>query len=427
MIKPIQTHGPVLLALVAVVFLAFGRLTTTPLWNSLDMQIICDAHVLSLDPSTMFNHIGFYFSQPLLQLAFLGEYMLFGLNGTGYIATNLLVHTLNAFLVYMLVNMLFPRKNLSVIAALLFALSVGSYGRVFTTLHQLEGLMLATFHILVLYVFIRNDFRYEGKIRSWLFLLGLALFLLTGLTKASSFSLVGCLFAYKVFFYRHRNNRSVLSLDLIVFIGVSLLFYVGRHKWGYQNPTIFETSGSESHFSLLSIKNIFRYLALMFFPLQQSPILATAPFWIVWVYHARVVIRFALTLSILSYSFFGVVFGSRAIRFFIAWTYITLLPFTGHTDSGQWLNLSHLYLTSLGFCVILAAGATGCSALIKGQKWRQYTPYLVPAYFAVISVGVAWQLDGRNKGIAATDDSALARAEMVKSCQTRPIRIQDKP
>jgi len=146
MIKSIRTHGPVLLALVAVVFLAFGRLTTTPLWNSLDMQIICDAHVLSLNPSAMFNHVGFYFSQPLLQLAFLGEYNLFGLNGSGYLATNLFVHALNAFLVYMLVNMLFPRKNLAFLAAMLFALSVGSYGRVFTTVHQLEGLMLATFH-----------------------------------------------------------------------------------------------------------------------------------------------------------------------------------------------------------------------------------------------------------------------------------------
>jgi hypothetical protein len=251
MIKSLRTHGPFLLALVAVVFLAFGRLTTTPLWNSLDMQIICDAHVLSLDPSTMFNHIGFYFSQPLLQLAFLGEYTLFGLNGAGYIATNLLVHTLNAFLVYMLVNMLFPRKNLAFMAALLFALSVGSYGRVFTTLHQLEGLMLASFHLLVLYVFIRNDFRYEGRVTSWWFLLGLVLFLLTGLTKASSFSLVGCLFAYKVFFYHHRNSRSVLSLDLIVFMAVSVLFYVGRHKWGYQNPTIFEGAGTSSRWLTL--------------------------------------------------------------------------------------------------------------------------------------------------------------------------------
>jgi len=375
----------------------------------------------------MFNHVGFYFSQPLLQLAFLGEYNLFGLNGSGYLATNLFVHALNAFLVYMLVNMLFPRKNLAFLAAMLFALSVGSYGRVFTTVHQLEGLMLATFHILVLYVFIRNDFRHEGRVNSILFLVGLVLFLFTGLTKASSFSLVGCLFAYKVFFYHHRNSRSIFSLDLLVFIAVSVLFYLGQHKWGYQNPTIFENAGGESQFSLLSIKNIFRYLTLMFFPLQQSPILETAPIWIIWVYYARVVIRFALTLSILSYSFFGFVFGSRAVRFFIAWTYITLLPFTGHTASGQWLNLSHLYLTSLGFCVILAAGVTGTSSLLKRKKWRQYVPYLVPAYFAIISVGVAWQLDGRNKRIAASEETALARAEMVRSCQARNIRIQDSP
>ncbi len=427
MTKSIRTHVPVLFALVAVVFLAFGRLTTTPLWDSLDIQIICDAHVLSLNSSAMFDHLGFYFSQPLLQLAFLAEYNLFGLDGTGYLATNLFIHAINSFLVYMLVNMLFPRKNLAVLAAMLFAFSVGSYGRVFTTLHQLEGLMLASFHILVLYVFIRNDFRHEGRVKSWWFLLGLVLFLLTGLTKAASFSLVGCLLAYKVFFYHHRNSRAIFSPDILVFIVVSILFYIGQHKWGYQNPTIFENAAGESHFTLMSFKNIFRYLTLMFFPLQQSPILETAPKWIIWVYDARVVIRFALTISIISYSFFGFVFGSRAVRFFIAWTYITLLPFTSHTISGQWLNLSHLYLTSLGFCVILAAGATGTSNLLKRQKWRKFAPYVVPAYFVAISLGVSWQLDARNKRIAGSDEAIAARQEMVRSCQRRPIRIQNSP
>ena len=415
--KTIRTHGPVLIALIAVVFIAFGRLTTTPMWDTLDMQIVCDAHALSVDPSAMFNHAGFYFSQPLLQLAFLTEYRFFGLDTSSYLTVNLLMHAFNSFLVYMLVNMLFPRRKMAVIAALLFALAVGSYGRIFMTIHQLESLLLAGFHLLVLYFFIRNDFRENGRILSPLFLIGLGLFLMTGLTKAASFSLVGCLIAYKAFFYKQRSGRSIFSTDILVFLVVSILFYLGQHKWGYQHPTIFENSAGESYFSILSLKNIFRYLNLMFFPMQQSPILESAPAWMVWIFHSRVVIRVFLTLSIISYSFFGFVFGSRAIRFFIAWTYITLLPFTSHTTSGSWLDLSHLYLTSLGFCVVLAAGATGTSTLIKRRNWRRFAPYLVPLYFVTISVGVAWKLDSKNKRVAQQVPITEMRQSMNKTCQ----------
>ncbi len=427
MFTSIRTHGPIFIVLVAVVYLAFGRLLTTPVWDLLDMQIICDAHALSLSPATMFNHVGFYFSQPLLQLAFLAEYHFFGLNVAGYLAVNLFVHTINTFMVYMLVNMLFPRRAMALVAALLFALAVGSYGRVFMTIHQLESLMLAGLHMLVLYFFIRNDFRRDGSVRSPLFLIGLGLFLLTGLTKAASFSLVGCLIAYKIFFYRQRAGRTVLSLDILVFLLVSVLFHLGQSRWGYQAPTIFENTGNEAQFSLMSIKNVFRYLNLMFFPMQQSPILDTAPSWVVGIYEGRLVIRIFLTLSILSYSFFGFVFGSRAIRFFIAWTYITLLPFTSHSTSGDWLNLSHLYLTSLGFCVVLAAGATGTSGLLQRRRWRRLAPYLIPVYFAFISLGVAWRLDAKNKTISQHPNIVAARETMVSSCQQRPVRIQHMP
>ncbi len=425
MLTSLRIHGPVLLALLAVVAIAFGRLVTTPLWDSLDSQIIFDAHTLSMDPSAMFDHVGFYFSQPLLQLAFLAEYHFFGLNTSGYLAVNLVVHAINAFMVYMLVNMLFPRRSMAILASVLFALAVGSYGRVFTTIHQLESLLLAGLHLLVLYFFIRNDFRREGRVWSPLFLVGLVLFLFTGLTKAASFSLIGCLVAYKAFFYRHRASRAILSPDILVFLAASILFYLGQHKWGYQHPTIFENSNDASQFSLLSFKNIFRYLNLMFFPMQQSPLLDTAPNWVVAVYHARIVVRVLLTVSIVSYSFFGFVFGSRAIRFFIAWTYITLFPFTSHTASGEWLNLSHLYLTSLGFCVVLAAGASGTSALLKRRKWRSLAPYLVPVFFAAISLGVAWKLDDKNKALARSADAVEMREELVRSCQQRPVQIRE--
>lgn len=425
--RTIKKHGWVFLILLALTFLAFGTTLDTPLWDMLDGQIICEAHKLSQNPTTMFQHIGFYFSQPLLQLAFLLEYRLFGLNPVGYYAMNLVVHAFNAFIVYMLVHMLFPRRIMAILSAALFALGVGSYGKIFLMIHNLESLLLAGLHMLVLYFFIRNDFRREGNIRCPLFLVGLGLFLMTGLTRNASFSLILTLLAYKAFFYKWRMGRAILSKDLIVFGVVSVLFSLGQAQWGFKHPTILDVEQSGSHFSLMAFKNLFRYLVLMFFPLQQSPILEEANPLVRVLFEGRTIIRFTLTLAIMSYSFFGFVFGNKAIRFFIAWTYITLLPFTGQTATGVWLNLTHLYLTSLGFCVILAAGTRGTSALLARAGWKRFYPYLVPLAFVAASLTLAHSLDAQNNRRAESPEAVAMREQITKFCTAPPVHRPEKP
>jgi hypothetical protein len=150
----------------------------------------------------------------------------------------------------------------------------------------------------------------------------------------------------------------------------------------------------------------------MVFPLQPSELLERANPIVRLVYDVRTVIRVLLTIAIVSYSFFGIVFGSRAVRFFIAWTYITLLPFTGITGTGLWLNLTHLYLTSIGFCIILSAGSIGVYHLLKIRRWRRYIPFLAPLIYAVLSVSVAHQIDAQNRRAAQRPELVEMRAQV---------------
>ena len=294
----------------------------------------------------------------------------------------------------MLVHMLFPKKRLAVMAAALFVLGVGNYGKVFMSIHALEALLISTFHILVLYFFIRNDFRHEGRIFSPLFVLGLALYLMTGLTRNASFSLIGCLIAYKAFFFGTRN-RKVAIMDILVFLGVGTLFHLAQSNWGKTHTILMAEAGDQ--FSLRSVKVLFQYLVFMAFPIQQSTILRDAPAWVLWIFDIRYLVRGMISLAIVSFSFFGFVFGNRAIRFFIAWTFITLLPFTGYTPEGDWLNLSHLYLTSIGFCVIMVTAAIGTGGLLVRAGWRRHLPYLLPLAYVVLSVVLTHELDERNR------------------------------
>jgi hypothetical protein len=387
--------------MLAVVFIVYGRLCTGDFWYPLDFSILVDTHRLSHEPLVMFRHIGAWFSQPLLQLSFLGQYSLFGMNYGPYIAVNLTIHALCAFLIYMLINMLFYQWRLALTAALLFAL-----------------------HLLVLYLFIRNDFRRDGRLRSSYFLIGLAIYSLTGLTRASTLSLMGCLIAYKIFFYSRRGRRPIFSNDLLVFLFVGIFFKFGQNQWGFQHPSMLTEIDGPLAYTFWSVIDLFRYLNLMVFPLQEGSVLRDAGPLLQFLHDIRMPIRFFVTLGIISLSFFGFVFGNRALRFFIAWTYIAIIPFSSQSPGTHWLNVTHLYLASPGFCLVLAAGALGCANLLRRFRWRRLVPFAAPLFFVLVAVSLTYRLDSRNRAAARSPEIEALRQEAVQVLQQPPASLQ---
>ncbi len=415
--KSLRIHGPVLALLLAVVYTAYGWFSTGDFWYPLDFSILVDTHRLSQDPLAMFRHVGAWFSQPLLQLSFLGQFRLFGMNYGAYIAINLALHALNAFVIYMLVNMLFNQRRLALLAAVLFALNVGSYGRNLMTLAGQESLLLALLHLLVLYLFIRNDFRREGRLRSSYFVLGLALYSLTGLTRASTLALMGGLLAYKVFFYHRRNRRPIFSNDLLAFLLLGIFFKIGQSQWGFQHPSMLTEVDGPLAYTYWSVVDVFRYLNLMVFPLQEGSLLRDAGGVLQFLHDIRMPIRIFVTLGIVSLSFFGFVFGSQPLRFFVAWTYITILPFSTQSPGTHWLNLTHLYLASVGFCLILAAGALGCANLLAARGWRRLVPFVVPLFFVLTAFSLSYRLDARNRAASRSPEVEALRQEALARLQ----------
>lgn len=420
----VKIHGPVLLFLLALVFVVFGSLCTGKIWHTVDFEILLDAHKLAPNPWAMFRHVGAWFSQPLLQQVFLLEYNAFGVGYGSYMAVSLVLHSLNAFVVYMLVNMLFYRERLALLAASLFALGVGSYGRNLLSIAGQESLLLATLHLIVLYLFIRNDFRRAGAVLSPYFLLGIMIYSLTGLTKASTLSLLGCLVAYKAFFYHARNRRPIFSNDLLVFLVLGLAFQIGQSRYGFSGPTVVHEIEGPLVYTYQSVLNVMRYLNLMVFPLQESTLLRDAGFLVQALFDSRIVIRTLLTLNVLSISFFGFVFGSRPLRFFIAWTYITIIPFSTQVPGTSWLNITHLYLASLGFCIVLASSAVGCCNLLTVHRWRRLVPLVIPLMFTVMAVSLTHRLDARNRTTAASEEVQELRQETYNRMLERPVRLQ---
>lgn len=390
-------HLSFLLLLQLVVFATYWRVMSLPLWNPIDFELLYDAHVLGAGLDDFFTHVGNLFSQPLLRLGLMLEYRWFGLDPQGYLAINLALHGLNAFVFYLLVYMLFPKERLAMVAATLFALSVGHYGKLLMSIAGLESLATAFFYLVVLYALIRNDFHHGGGIRSRWYLLGLAVYVMAGLTRPVSFSILGSLVAYRFFFFKERGGRAVFPPSLMVLIVVGVLLWAAQQVWGWQAPSPRKDVDVGPLLSVwYAFKSIFRYLNLVVFPLQDSALLDSSHPLIRFMYDWRVVIRSLVALTVVSFSFFGLVFGGKAVRFFIAWTYITVLPFTLVVGPYDWLNIRYLYLTSMGFCVILAAGTVGCIGLLQAHRWKRWAPLAAPLLFVIIAQTVALHLTAQN-------------------------------
>jgi hypothetical protein len=340
------------------------------------------------------------------------EFRLFGTQASAYYSVNLVVHILNAYLAFLLVHSLLHDRRSALVAALLFVLGVGSYGKNLLFASGISSLLYATTCLSATLLYVQNEKRNAG--RPWgVFAFGFfGVFICSLFMKGGMFSVLSCALFYNLFFKRERQ-RSILHTNLLIGLGVAAVsvfvhevILEGEDPWG--------SAGS-------FLRNLPGYLILMVFPLQQSELLDKSPPLVRALYAASPFLRFFVGLTILSYSIFGLVFGGRAIRFYVAWMYVLIVPFAflGYPDA--WLNLRFLYLVSLAFCVLLTTGSTYVHQLLAHRGARKYLPFAIPAIYVVVSVVLVSQLNSKNRELAR-HPSSRAQLERVESLllESRP-------
>ena len=122
-------------------------------------------------------------------------------------------------------------------------------------------------------------------------------------------------------------------------------------------------------------------------------------------------IRVLVGLTLLSFSIFGIIFGNRAVRFYIAWIYVMVVPFAVFRYPADWLNLRFLYLVSLGFCVLLTTSAMYAGRLLAHRGGRRFVPFVVPAFYVGLAVVLVTKLDEKNERLAARLDLRALQAQ----------------
>lgn len=405
---------------IAVSFLFYAPTLDNPFWHVEDFEVVRTAERLAKDPGQLLRLDVVERHHPVPLALFVWEYRQFGTDPRGWYAVNLVLHGINAFLVYWLVTALLYDRRIALLSGLLFAMGVGSYGKAVMFVAGAENLLIATLYLLILNLYVRNDLFGGGRVLSARYALVLLLFLLVSFAKPTAFALVFGLLAYKLFFRGERGaRRAIFDAQLVVLLGGALVFWIARQLSGVVDFTSGAAGNDPLSFGLNFVSNMINYMVHMFFPIHMSRLVETSNPLVQFVYAMAPVIRFVIGLSIVSYCLFGFVFGNRTIRFFLAWTFISVVPYCAVEFPADWLNIRYLYLVSVGFVFVMAAGTMLSSDLLHRRRWRRWIPLVAPLMFVVLSAYITDRLDTKYEAEGMTWEQYEAK-RMVEETTSLP-------
>jgi hypothetical protein len=376
-------------------YLFFATVRDNTFWHYTDYLYLQQALKIDHNWREIFAQAPLKIFQPVVNLVFYAEFRCFGLDAKAYYVFNVFIHVLNSFLVYFVVSTLLKDRTIAVLSSLLFLFAVGNYGKAVMVASGISDLLITLLTLSTLLLYFKNELDNRGKLNSIYFYGCLICFFLSLLSKATSFSILGCILAFN-FFFRVETKRGAWGRGFIVLTAFALIVLIVKYSLLPEIPG----QSDLDVFSFSFVRNYASYLVRMVFPIQTSHLVTDAGPVVRFVYNLATEIRILIFLCIVSYSVFGFIFGNRTIRFFIAWTYITVAPFCFFKFPADWLNIRYLYLVSIGFCMILASGTVIATRLLYQKAWRRFLPYLVPFYFILLSQLIITLLDRNYQQLA---------------------------
>jgi len=412
-LKPFLLNALLCALFLALSFLYFQIALDNGFWHGDDFGYLAHNLHMTETKAALFDNAQPYKFQPLVYGVSYFLFDRFGFEPRGYFLFNLLLHGLNAFLVYLLVQTLHRDRTVAVLSGLLFVFTVGNFGKSIMIMSGLEDLLITTLTLFTMVFYFRTELVGGGKMRSPWYLLSLIFFIGSMFTRSTSLSILGAFLAFNYFFRKERGRR-VISPNFILLLVIAAAALILKTQIFHYSPSFYTENPGPIKYVLYAAKNVISYLVRMIFPIHTSHLVAQAGPVVRLVYGLATEIRIAIALTVVSYSFFGFIFGNHTIRFFIAWTYIMLLPFAFFQFPADWLNIRHLYLVSIGFVLVLSAGAVYCSRLIAHRGWRRLVPFVVPLFFVILARFIALQLDHNYAIKAASPALSSQRSEIVR-------------
>ncbi|MDO8142133.1 MAG: tetratricopeptide repeat protein [Candidatus Brocadiales bacterium] len=303
--------------------------------------------------SALFNRDYFKISgelsyRPLVTLSYFIDYSIWGLNPFGFHLTNLLIHTLNTFIAYLLIFKITKNLNLTVISCLFF----GIHPILTETVNSVgfrEDLLCATFFLLALFFYVKH---YTSKYKKICYVASLLAYFFSLLSKEMAISLPLIIFFLDLFFPQAETYlKKKIIRYYLGFICMSIAYILLRLVFFKSTIEHVAYPGNSLATNFLTMtKVIASYVKLWFFPVILNPD-----------YHVTFEITFTKLPFLLSVALLICIVvitlrlykKEREITFSILWAFITLIPVMNIIPLGNIMAERYLYIPSLGFCMFL--------------------------------------------------------------------------
>lgn len=357
-----------LLLLAVVSFAVFGQaLGHDFLINWDDRQYILDNPVIrGFSPDhlkTAFTtfYVGNY--APLHLISYMLDYQIRGMHPSGFIFTNLLLHTVNGLLFYLLLRRLAGDKVWILPAALLFLLHPVQVESV-VWISQRKNVLAMAFFLGGIYSYSVYAVK-EGMWKKYFYFLSLFLFLFALLTKSVAVVMPLALILYDLSFREKREFKSLL-VDKVPFLAVAAVFCIVTVKsqsFQFQGGETSYHGGTPYATFLTMMPVLVHYLRLLVWPAGLSavydvPIKTGID---LEVFAAAVVCAVLIIIGI------GLYRRRRDIFFWFALFFVGLIPVSQIVPIVTLMNDRYLYFPMLG-----AAAFMGI-VIFRDMKWNELT------------------------------------------------------
>ena len=359
--------------------------------------------------SFMKETVGSNYYRPVMHLVFLIEYHLFGFNPGAFHLLNIILHSLNSLLVFLVVRALFRSMGFAVIksetepeeglevraqrphslsatywafaAALIFALHPIN-SEVVNWVSALPELLYTLFLLAAFYIYITLDLNASLRGRALWTALSLIFFFVALLSKETAMVFLLIIWCYD--FSTKGASFIRRYLTYIPYIITAVVYMVLR-TYALGGFAQKEMAGTGLYGSMVNISPaILRYMGKLLWPANLSVIYVLEPFYSLF----EPMVLLSIAVMVL-FCFVVLALRRRAVVFFpILWIIIPLLPvlYIPVVSTGGFAD-RYLYLPSAGFAMIVAVIFHSVSLRTKeGRKAAVIVLFAIFVLYGVFTV-----------------------------------------
>jgi tetratricopeptide (TPR) repeat protein len=296
---------------------------------------------------------GTNFFRPLQTLSFMWDYHFWELNPAGYHITNLVLHSLVSFLVFLFIYAMLKDLTISLATALLFAVCP-IHTQAVTYISGRADMLLGLFLILSLLIFIKAESS-QGNSKLQYLCLSLFLFVLGLLSKELAVVFPLVILAYAFYFSkRNLEKPRYIAIVILPFFVIDLIYIILRLTI-LKFPTFGRLLLTDYPFFLrlgALPKVILAYPKLLVLPINLHmqrtfglPISFKSIFWS-WFFLGIVVVTFFYILQRLR--------DKSIPSFMMFWFFAFLLPQSGIYPINAFVSEHFIYMSSISFFLLVS-------------------------------------------------------------------------